>query len=243
MRKALIIDVETIDIRRLDIFELAYSILDLDEGTLEATSFLIEEVYNTDLFKQAYFYEKNKEEYIKMLEKKETKIVTIKEAREALNKIIKENDIRHVSAFNMQFDIRAMNFTFQKYNAGGKHHINYETFHKRGIKTIDSAILFALIESSNPCYRCFCEKNGFYTKTPEGKLKNIRTTAEIVYRYIINDIHFEEQHTGYMDSQIEADIFQYSISRCLKKPELIEKAQELTIKGSKPYLIFKNAKK
>lgn len=243
MKKALIIDVETIDIRRLDIFELAYSLLDLDEGVLEPTSFLIKEVYNTNLFKQAHFYEKNKEEYVKMLDENKAKIVTIQEARDSLNKVIKENDIKYVSAYNMQFDIRAMNFTFQKYNAGGKHHINYKTFHKRGIKTIDSAILFALVESQNPCYRCFCEKNGFYTRTPEGKLKNIRTTAEVVYKYIINDIHFEEQHTGYMDSQIEADIFQYSLSRCLRKPELIEEAQKLTIKGSKPYLIFKNAKK
>ena len=57
-----------------------------------------------------------------------------------------------------------------------------------------------------PTYISFCEKNGFMTKhkTPRPQL-----TAEVLYRFITDNIDFIEEHKGLEDIQIEAEIFKY----------------------------------
>ena len=63
---------------------------------------------------------------------------------------------------------------------------------------IISAILPRLLTKR---YIKFCEKNGFLTKKG-----NYRYSAEIVYRYLTNDLNFVEAHTGLEDVQIEYQI-------------------------------------
>ena len=55
-------------------------------------------------------------------------------------------------------------------------------------------------------YKRFCEKNGYLTKA--GKP---RKTAEILYRYIINDTTYIEEHKGLQDVDIERQIFAYCV--------------------------------
>lgn len=242
MKKVLVIDVETVDIRNLDIYEIGYVLLDLEDGTMISKSMLIKEVYESDLYTRAYFYEKNHKRYEEMLEDDDIdiSIMSVAEAIDELNRVFKEyrKDIAYISAFNMSFDLRALNFTFNKYlHRENKSQLNYEKFMKAGMLPIDSAVLFALFESKHHCYRCFCEKNGFYTDKG-----NIKTTAEIVYKYVANDLNFEEDHIGMYDAEVEANIFEYSMMRCLKYPDIVKEAHKATLKGTKPYIIFRNAK-
>lgn len=241
-KKVLVIDVETIDIRRLDIYELGYALLDLETGEIETKGFVLKEVYEADLFPKAYFYKLKKDRYQQLLDNNTLELMTVEEAKNRLNKVFKENreDIAYISAFNMGFDMRALNFTFNKYlNREGKSQLTYEKFMKIGMKPIDTAVLFAVYESTNGCYKCFCDKKKSDFYTPKG---NIKTTAEIVYKYVSNDLDFEEEHMGIYDAEIEANIFEWTLSRCINKPWIVEKAHELTLKGTKPYLIFKNAR-
>lgn len=55
-------------------------------------------------------------------------------------------------------------------------------------------------------YQKFCFDNGFITnhKNPRPQLK-----AEILYRFITNNLDFEESHTGLEDVLIEKEIFVY----------------------------------
>jgi hypothetical protein len=51
-------------------------------------------------------------------------------------------------------------------------------------------------------YRAFCKANGFVTQNGAVKL-----TAEVLYRFITNDLSFTEAHTGLEYVMIEKVIF------------------------------------
>ena len=60
--------------------------------------------------------------------------------------------------------------------------------------------------AKKPTYIQFCIENGFMTKhrTPQPQL-----TAEVLYRFIMQDINFVESHTGLEDVEIETEILKY----------------------------------
>lgn len=57
-------------------------------------------------------------------------------------------------------------------------------------------------------YVKFCEVNGFLTD--KGKPQ---ATAEVLYRFLTNDLEFNEEHTGLADVEIEAQILQEIYNR------------------------------
>ena len=50
-------------------------------------------------------------------------------------------------------------------------------------------------------YVKFCRENGFITEKG-----NCKTSAEVVYRYLFDEVGFEEEHTGLSDTKIEYKI-------------------------------------
>lgn len=63
-------------------------------------------------------------------------------------------------------------------------------------------------------YRKFCETNGFLAGSGRFQIK-----AEVVYRYIVNNPQFCEEHTGCADSIIEC----YILERVLKQRKRLTK--------------------
>ena len=57
-------------------------------------------------------------------------------------------------------------------------------------------------------YKGFCEQNNFVTKHNKPKF-----TAEVLYRFLTNDLEFEEEHTGLADVKIEKEI----LKECLRR--------------------------
>jgi hypothetical protein len=57
-------------------------------------------------------------------------------------------------------------------------------------------------------YDTFCYENNFVTKRGCK-----RYTAEILYRFLTNDLEFEEEHTGLEDVLIEKEIFAYCMAK------------------------------
>ena len=52
---------------------------------------------------------------------------------------------------------------------------------------------------------------------------NGKKTAEIIWRYLTDDMSFEEEHTGLTDVTIEAQI----LAECIKQHKRMEKLAEL----------------
>jgi ppGpp synthetase/RelA/SpoT-type nucleotidyltranferase len=69
-------------------------------------------------------------------------------------------------------------------------------------------------------YIDFCKENGYMTNhaTPQA-----RKTAEVLWRYLTDDLTFEENHTAPEDVEIEAQIF----AECVRQHKKMEKLAEL----------------
>ena len=200
----LIFDTETIDAyNRLDVFDIGFVVATKDE-ILHKERLIIKEVYeNTELFKEAFYYDKNIEFY-ESLDKKEFKNVI--DIRKTMNRLIKEFNVTKIAAFNVKFDLRALNFTFGKYLVQAKK-ISKDKLSKAGIDVIDIVDLF-FANTDIKDYAKFCLVNNYVTEKG-----NIMSNAETVYRYIKGNIDIKEEHTGLEDAEIEYEMVKHIISK------------------------------
>lgn len=226
-RLALILDTETIDIKDLDTFDIGFVLIDVDSGEiLVKEGYLIEEVFGTDLYKRAYYYEKNNEIYEKMLEANKINIKKLSEVRGRINEIALKYKPDYFGGFVINFDIRALNYSYQKYGVAHKN-IHYS---KMPFEIIDIPILFTHLEAiTTPEYILYCKENNLLTKT------GVRTTAEAMYGFIMNDSSHREEHTALSDSIEEAQILHYLFKKYGNDDnfeEVLEKVINLSEKGT-----------
>lgn len=127
------------------------------------------------------------------------KVATTYEIRKAMLEDIEKYHIKEVVAHNASFDYRVLNST-QRWTTKSK----YRYWFPREIEIWDTMKMARDVIHKMPTYRTFCEKNNLLTKN--GRLS---TTAENLYKFIINDVNFAENHTGLEDVQIEREIFLY----------------------------------
>ena len=90
--------------------------------------------------------------------------------------------------------------TTQRYETSSK----YRYFLPYNIKWWDTLKMSRAILKDNEDYTTFCWENEYLTKN----LK-IRYTAEIIYRWLSQNVEFEESHTGLEDVKIEREIFEF----------------------------------
>ena len=106
---------------------------------------------------------------------------------------IKKYDITEIYAYNSKFDSRALNFMCAW----------YKVVNGLGGIEIQDIMNFIKPITKSQDFVNFCETNGYMTahKTPQPQKK-----AETLYRYLKNDVNYEEEHTGLEDSLIELEI-------------------------------------
>lgn len=114
-----------------------------------------------------------------------------------LLRAITEHKIKRIWAYNCSFDKSALRrlFTSEQWEIIN----NLVTF-----CDIIPAILYTRLLNEN--YVNFCKENGFMTDKG-----NVRTKAETVYRYLTNNLEFEEAHTGLADVRIEYEILRIAM--------------------------------
>lgn len=107
-----------------------------------------------------------------------------------LEKDVKDFNVKRIWAYNCTFDENAINRLF---NRNGRPLLEIEWC------DIWSAILYTKLLCKK--YIDFCYDNNFLTDKG-----NIKTSAEVVYRYLTKNTEFEEEHTGLADVHIERQI-------------------------------------
>ena len=106
-------------------------------------------------------------------------------------KDIQDYKIKKIYAYNVAFDKKCLENLFKnKFDAL-----------KNQVEFIDIIPIILHTKLLTEKYCRFCIKNNFLTEKG-----NIQTKAEIVYKYLKNDLEFEEEHTGLADVLIEYDI-------------------------------------
>ena len=103
--------------------------------------------------------------------------------------IIKYN-VKEIWAYNCTFDKNAMIRLFAD-----------DLFDELNVVWLDIWSAIIMTKCLTEKYVNFCKENNFLTDKG-----NCKTSAEIVYAYLTNDVNFKEEHTGKSDCKIEYKI-------------------------------------
>ena len=179
-------------------YDIGYSIFNNETGEiLVERSFGVAEIFlDKEMMSSAYFAEKVPNYWDELREGKRVMkgIFNIrKQIREDMNKF----NCHKVGAYNMGFDKRATkNDICYLSSSFFRWFFPYNT----DFFCIWNMACSSILDTKE--YTDFAKENGFIS--PSG---NIQTSAEVVYRYIANNVTFEESHTGLEDVRIEREIY------------------------------------
>lgn len=148
--------------------------------------------------------QKNIHEILTDTKNKYEKVFGIDEIFNMLLTDITAHEIKRIWAYNVTFDRSALARLFSS-----------EQFEILSNLVCFCDIITAITHTYllSKDYVKFCIENDFITAK-----KNVRSTAEIVYRYLFNDLTFEEEHTGLADVMIELKILTKAIEKA-KSPK------------------------
>lgn len=194
----LILDTETANgLYKPLCYDIGFTIIDRKGKVYERRSFIVKEIFDdTKLMSTAYYADKvpmyereiERKRYYKM------KLSTIKQKVESL---LKKYNIKEMYAYNCGFDKRALK------NTNDRLLNDLYGFFFRDIIYNCIWNMACQVICNNRNYRKFCKDNNYISS--KGFVK---TSAEVVYRYITKNIGFMESHTGLADSEIESKILQ-----------------------------------
>ena len=186
------------------VYDLGATVIDLRGNVVECASWVIADVFldMPELMASAY-YAKKLPQYYADIDAGRRKLVKLSTARKIIWQWMFKYNAFDVAAYNCSFDRRALNLTTALLSGGEyKHFFPYKT------KFIDIWRLACETVCSSRDYQRVAYDNGWFS--PSG---NVRTTAEYVYRYLVNEPTFEESHTALEDVKIEVEIMLH----CWKK--------------------------
>ena len=206
-KKYLVIDVETCG--SLDaplVYDIGGAVIDKTGKIYEYFSFVIPEIfYDCKELMQSAYYANKVPSYKWDLMCGKRRIADFKQMRDFVHYILKKYSIKVFLAYNARFDYTALNNTLQFLTNGEEKY-----FFPRDI---DVQCIWTMAKDTickQKSYKNFCLKHNFLTDKG-----NLKTSAEVVYRYMTFDKDFTESHTGLEDVQIESQI--YSLCRRQKK--------------------------
>lgn len=207
----LVLDVETANSTEdALVYDIGFAITDRMGNIYEAHSYINKDIfyYERQLMQTAY-YSKKVPSYIKELKQGKRTALSLFEIRRIILQMFEKYDIKAVCAYNAHFDYTALNTTM-RYETKSK----YRYFLPYGTEIFDIWHMACQVICTQKKYYNFCIENDFVSKS-----NNIQTSAETVYKFLINDIDFEEEHKGLEDVLIEVEI----LKECYKKKKKMDR--------------------
>ena len=189
----LVLDTETINLEKQFVYDLGYTIADADGNVVARKSYVISQVFNNkELFATGY-YSNKMPLYLERLASGYSKKVGWGHAMRYLANDIKKYGITEIYAYNSKFDTKAIAFMCGWFNV----------VNPLGDKEILDIMDFIKPITNTKEYKDFCKENGYMTKH---KYPRPQMKAETLYRYLTDNVDYEEEHTGLEDSLIELEI-------------------------------------
>ena len=189
----LVLDTETINLEKQFVYDLGYKIADADGNVVARKSYVISQVFNNkELFATGY-YSNKMPLYLERLASGYSKKVGWGHAMRYLANDIKKYGITEIYAYNSKFDTKAIAFMCGWFNV----------VNPLGDKEILDIMDFIKPITNTKEYKDFCKENGYMTKH---KYPRPQMKAETLYRYLTDNVDYEEEHTGLEDSLIELEI-------------------------------------
>lgn len=209
MEKYIVLDTETTN--SLDdpiVYDLGWAVVDKNGNVYQTYSFVVADIFlDSQLMESAYFKDKIPM-YWEQIKSGERILARFSNIRKIFCDCAKAYGVTKFFAHNMRFDYRSVNLT-QRFLTSSK----YRYFFPYGAEICDTLKMARQVLKDNTDYDNFCYNNNFLTV--RGRK---RYTAEIIYRFISNDLQFVEEHTGLADVLIEKEILRF----CFQQMENVE---------------------
>ena len=120
--------------------------------------------------------------------------------------MLEQYDVKVLSAYNLGFDKRALTYTNKCMGNTGK-------FLGRPVELWDIWGIATQTIMQHKTFHKIALSENWYTEKG-----NVLSNAEVAYRYITNELDFEESHTALHDTEIETQI----LARCLRQNKKLE---------------------
>lgn len=181
-------------------YDIGWAVVDKRGHVYRTRSFINKDVFfrEKDLMQSAY-YSKKIPQYLEDIENGSRVVASWYEIVKTLREDIAEFEISQVYAHNMRFDY-GTTVTTQRWLTKSK----YRYFFPYGVEICDTLKMANDVIGKMPTYKRFCEEHNLFTKT-----SRLSMTAENLYRFIINDPTYKEEHTALEDVLIEKEILAY----------------------------------
>ena len=200
-----VIDTETAgELTYPQVYDLGIVITDKKGTIYETHSIAIKEVFgDLQLMKSAYYSSKF-QSYIEKIAKQEMTLMPFSQALDTLTQLLQKYNIKQLSAYNANFDKRALESTYERLYG------EVLVFDGLEIVCIQELVAYSLL--TQKAYAEFAETHNL--KTAKGWISQ---KAEDAYRYHINNPEYIEEHTGLEDALIETELMARAYRQNRKK--------------------------
>lgn len=228
MAYKMVFDTETTSINKPFCYDIGYLIFDTEDySVVKRQHYVVEQAWhNLPLFESAYYAAK-RPLYVSLMKAKKATMDKFGYITQAMIRDIKTYEITDAYAYNSDFDTQVFNFNCDWYKVANP----FDTVAIHDIWGYACEFIF------DDDYKAFCEKNSFFTEKG-----NYSGNAETAYRFITDDLTFEEKHMGLYDSDIEANILFYAIINGAELDKDYPVTKMLTRLVKKPYTLKVNGK-
>lgn len=179
-------------------YDVGGCIHDEDGNVYHTFSYVVYEIFFDEkaLMEESYFAEKIPQ-YLQEIKNGERKVARFSTIKKQIADLCKEYQVKAIIAHNARFDYKSLSTT-QRFLTSSK----YRFFLPYEIPIYDTLKMARNTIVKTDEYKVFCKENGFVAKNG-----NPRATAEVLYKYLSNNLDFTESHTGLQDVLIEKEIF------------------------------------
>jgi hypothetical protein len=191
----LVFDTETYGLKPDNIvFDIAWIVFNKKEQ-LTTRNYLVKETYQPNSLKSLPFYGETKVAKYRTIEKT-AEILNWTDILTTLWNDLKEFSVSEVIAYNLPFDLEALQRTNE--------YIRQREFRIfNGLQLTDLYSVFCNFVKNRKDYVRFCIENNFISNAG-----NILTNAEVAYRFLTSNPYHLEEHTALSDVQEELYIYQ-----------------------------------
>ena len=188
-------------------FEIGMKVYDLEnQKTVKEKSYLVRKFFNNKYIMLSTFSATKYPNYFEKLKNdKRYKTMSVNDISKDIEKTIQRYGIKIMVAHNGNFDRTAMARLFEDFETNNP-------FKK--LDLLDTQEISKIITFSKD-YANYCIKNKDILNSVKDSCfitnsGRVRTTAQAIYSYLIQNPNFEESHTGLEDIDIEIEIFKAS---------------------------------
>lgn len=183
-------------------YDISFMVIDKKGNVYEQYAYVVEEIFNNQALMQGAYYNNKLPKYYAELEKGTYKMDTLLGIAAKMKQLVLQYNINTITAYNAEFDLKAINNTKEFLKIKGNI-LPSKKYHVWCIWAMACQLIY-----TQKTYRKVAVEQGWVSEKG-----NIKTNAEVGYRYITGEYDFEEEHLGLYDIMIEKEI----LAKCLRQ--------------------------